>query len=216
MPEFEVPNLKTEKRAGVINQLGVINNPDRFDKNLSEEEKKKLDERAGSAQSLVVIMRKISGSGPIIDIDKGRTIVPGHKKLDSAPHAKKIVNLFLEQEKINPADYQICVLDSLEAENFNQEAKVAFGKTGGKSTDSAIYLALLSAYHQKPISRSVAATGALFSSAKKGKINEQEFTLQPGTNLPIRGLKYKTQTATEKGVDRLVLSKYQTVPLWSR
>src|SRR5688500_17293214 len=71
---------------------------------------------------------------------------------------KKIINLFLEQEKINPADYQICVLDSLGAENFNQEDEVSFGKSIGKSIGSAVFLALLSAYHQQPISRAVAAT----------------------------------------------------------
>jgi hypothetical protein len=73
----------------------------------------------------------------------------------------------------------------------------------------------LSAYHQKPISHSVAATGALSLSTKitkKGKINGQEFIIQPGTNQPIRGLKWKTQAATEKGVNRLVLSKFQLSP----
>jgi len=76
-------------------------------------------------------------------------------------------------------------------------------------------LAFLSAYHQQPISHSVTATGALSLSAKvtkRGKVNEQEFIINPGTNLPIQGLKWKTQAATEKGIDRFVLSEYQSPP----
>lgn len=214
IPELETPDLKTEKRVGVINELGVIHNPDRLNKNLSEEERQRLDNHAGSAQSLVVIMRKIPGGEPIINVDKGQTIIPNYKK-NPVHNTKKIIKLFLEQEKINPIDYQICVLDSLEAENFNREDRVSFGKGGGKSSDSAVYLALLSAYHQKPISHSVATTGALWLSTRKGKINQQEFTIQSGTNLPILGLKWKIQAATKKGVDHLVLSKYQTAPLLS-
>lgn len=43
-------------------------------------------------------------------------------------------------------------------------------------------------------------------------MNEQEFIIKPGTNLPIEGLKWKTQAATKKGINRLVLSKYQSPP----
>ena len=165
---------------------------------------------------MVVIIRKIPGGGPIIKIDKGQSNTPViREKKELIHHSKKIINLFLEQEKINPADYQICVLDSLGIKNFGQEGKIAYGRSAGKSAGSALYLALLSAFHKKPISQSVAATGALSLSTKiikKGKVNEQEFTISPGTNLPIRGLKEKTQAATEKGINRLVLSKYQSPP----
>jgi len=70
----------------------------------------------------------------------------------------------------------------------------------------------LSSLHQKPISSKVAATGALIMQEQKGIVNKQEIVLAPGTNLPIAGLKEKTMACAEKGINRLVLSKYQTSP----
>jgi len=70
----------------------------------------------------------------------------------------------------------------------------------------------LSALHQKPISSKVAATGILIMQEQKGIVNKQEIVLAPGTNLPIAGLKEKTMACAEKGINHLVLSKYQTSP----
>ncbi|CAG8768178.1 202_t:CDS:1, partial [Ambispora leptoticha] len=181
-----------EKRIGVINELMVMYNLDRNDKNIPKKEQRKMNKYVGSTQNLVVIMRKIPGGGPVINIDKNQFDNSAHARKHSADYTKKIINLFLKQEKINPSHYQISVLDSWGVENFGQEIKINFGRSGGKSAGSAVYLALLSAYHQKPLSRTVAATGALSLSTKiikKGKINDQEFTIIPGTNLPIQGLK---------------------------
>jgi len=82
----------------------------------------------------------------------------------------------------------------------------------GKSTGSTIYLALLSALHQKPISKQIAATGALAMKETKRIFDAQEINLPKGTNLPIGGLRKKVFAAAEKGVNRLVLSKYNTSP----
>ena len=191
---------------GVINELSVMFNWDG----------KSEDKYIGSTQNMVVIVRKIPSGGPVINISKGQFNAPMVRDEKLVGHyTKKIINLFLKQEKLNPTNYQICVLDSLGVENFVQEAKVAYGRNRGKSAGSAVYLVLLSAYHQKPISRSVAATGSLSLSTKiikRGKVNEQEFTIPVGTNLPISGLKWKAQAATEKGINRFVLSKYQSPP----
>jgi ATP-dependent Lon protease len=73
-------------------------------------------------------------------------------------------------------------------------------------------LVLLSTLHQKPISRSVAATGTLIMSEQKGTVNGREIILAPGTNLPIAGLKEKVIACAEKGINKLVLSKYQSPP----
>lgn len=214
IPEPDIPDLKAEKRIGVINELCVMFNFDRLDKDIPKEEKKNLDKYVGLTKNMVVIVRKIPDGGPIINIEKGQFNAPMvHKQIGY--HTKKIINLFLSQEKINSANYQISVLDSLGVENFGQEAKVAFGRSGGKSAGNALYLALLSAYHQRPISRQVAATGALSLSTKiikKGKVNNQEFAINPGTILPIEGLKWKTQVATDQGINRFVFSKYQSPP----
>jgi hypothetical protein len=68
--------------------------------------------------------------------------------------------------------------------------------------------------HQKPIAKSVASTGVINTSQKKnkGKINGQEINLVPGDNLPIAGLNGKSHSAVEKGINRLVLSAYNTSP----
>lgn len=92
---------------------------------------------------------------------------------------------------------------------------VNFGNSSGSSGRSAIYLALLSALYQKPISRQVAATGTVTTSEQKGMLNGQEIILEPGSNLPIIGLKEKVEACIEKGINKLVLSKYQTAPLLS-
>ncbi|CAG8504891.1 5622_t:CDS:10 [Racocetra fulgida] len=76
----------------------------------------------------------------------------------------------------------------------------------------AIYLALLSVLHWKPISRQVAATGTLGMSEQKGTINGQEIILPPGTNLPIAGLREKIIACAEKGINKVVLSKFQSSP----
>jgi len=89
---------------------------------------------------------------------------------------------------------------------------INFGNSSGGSGGSAIYLALLSALHQKPISHQVAATGTLTTSKSKGTVNGQKIILEQGTNLPITGLKEKTMACVEKGINKLVLSKYQSSP----
>jgi hypothetical protein len=126
---------------------------------------------------------------------------------------KKIIKLGFKLESINPTNYQIAILNAIGAENFGQEKKVSYGNTDGKSAGSALYLAFLSALHQKPIARSVAATGRLAGGTKKAQTAAKtEIVLPAGTNLPIRGLKAKITGAVEKGINRFVLSKYQTFP----
>ncbi|CAG8561645.1 22934_t:CDS:2 [Racocetra persica] len=64
----------------------------------------------------------------------------------------------------------------------------------------------------EPISRQVAATGTLGMSEQKGTINGQEIILPPGTNLPIAGLREKIIACAEKGINKVVLSKFQSSP----
>ncbi|CAG8680293.1 10001_t:CDS:2, partial [Ambispora leptoticha] len=77
---------------------------------------------------------------------------------------------------------------------------------------SAVYLAILSALTKKPNSAQVAATGAIAEELTKGKINDQEVSLEKGANLPISGLKEKIAACVKKGINKLVLSKYQSSP----
>ncbi|CAI2181159.1 20289_t:CDS:1 [Funneliformis geosporum] len=111
--------------------------------------------------------------------------------------------------------YKSNILSCVGAEFFKKEREVNAGCSTGKSSGSAVVLAMLSAYHQKPISRSVATTGSIAGRAKtqKAKTTEgKEMDLPAGTNLPITGLKLKIEGAIEKGIDRFVFSKYQTSP----
>jgi ATP-dependent Lon protease len=145
--------------------------------------------------------QKILADAPLI---KGS----GSKK---RKYTKKIINLACSSEKINLQQYEISLLECIGVEKFEKEDTVVFGKIG-KSAGSTLYLALLSAFHKKPISRQMAATGALAGGPKKGKVNNQEVQLAAGTNLPIGGLKEKTLACYQKGINKLVLSKYNSTP----
>jgi predicted ATP-dependent protease len=114
----------------------------------------------------VVIGRKVSWGGQIY-IDKAYFNAPMCRdEKQSGHYVKRIINFALQQENINPDKYDIFVLSAAGRENFGQEQKIGFGRSGGKSAGSALYLALLSALAQKPLSCQVAATGALSLSTK--------------------------------------------------
>ena len=216
LPNEDIPDLKFKKRIGVINELFVT-----FDFDLlvspkeERKETKKDDIYVGGSKPLVVIVRKVPAGGKI-NIDKGYFSAPMTREEKQAGHyTKRVINFALKQENLDPQQHEIFLLSGLGREYLGKEYKAGFGKSGGKSAGSALYLALLSAIYQKPIDSKVASTGALSISTKRkkwGKVNGQEFQLVPGTNLPIGGLKHKISAAIEKGVDCFVLSKYQTSP----
>jgi predicted ATP-dependent protease len=114
-------------------------------------------------------VRKVSSDGQI-HIDKGYFNGPMIREEKQAGHyVKRVVNFALQQENINPGQYDIFVLSAAGRENLGQEGKIGFGQIGGKSAGSALYLALLSALTQKPLSCQVAATGSLSLSTKRKK-----------------------------------------------
>lgn len=160
-------------------------------------------------------MRKIATDGPIINISQGLFNAPMiREEKQLGYYVKKLILFILNQENLDPRQYEISFLSCAGAENYGQEKKIGFNRSAGKSGTSATFLALLSALYQKPIAKEVAATGALTLNKrfKKGKINDEEIQLVSGTNLPINGLKEKVAACVEKGINRLVLSKYQSSP----
>jgi len=111
-------------------------------------------------------VRKVSSGGQIY-IDKGYFNAPMTREEKQAGlYVKRVVNFALQQENVNPSKYDIFILSAAGRENLGQESKVGFGRAGGKSAGSALYLALLSALTQKALSCQVAATGALSLSTK--------------------------------------------------
>jgi predicted ATP-dependent protease len=127
-------------------------------------------------------------------------------------YVERLINFVLSQEKINSQHYQISISLPRGAENTGRELETSHSSVG-KSFGSAIYLALLSALHKKPISKQVAATGYVATRPKKGNnVKGVEIGLSPGTNLPIGGLKHKVSAAIANGVNRLVFSKYNSSP----
>src|SRR3954454_24262772 len=90
----------------------------------------------------------------------------------------------------------------------------------GESGTISLYLSLLSAYHQKPISKEVAATGFL-NIGDYSKFNhcpwclQEEIAKNPSKNLakhkvsPVDGLEYKIPATVEAGVKKLILSAEQ-------
>lgn len=212
--EKEAPDLKAEKRIGVINELFVTYDIDRLlDK--SEKIEEEDDLYIGGTKPLVVIVRKVPYGGKI-NIDKGYFNAPFTLEgKDAGYYAQRVINFTLNQENLNPNQYEIFLLSALGAEYLGREIKAGMGRVAGKSAGSALHLALLSALYQKPIANKVASTGALSLSTKRtkwGKVNEQKFPLVPGTNLPIGGLKHKVLAMDKKGFNCLILSKYQSSP----
>ena len=131
---------------------------------------------------------------------------------DTLKYIKKLIEFILQRENINPQQCEISVLNCIGSENFGREGDVKEGMVLGKSIGVAYSLGLLSAIHQKPINQKIAATGFVSTKTKKAKINDQKINLPAGAVLPIGGIKAKSFAATEKGINRLVLSKYQSSP----
>lgn len=214
IPEKEVPNLKAKKRIGVINELFVMFDFEKFkDESISEEEWRK-NPYIGGTKNLVIIVQKIVTGGPIINISQGLFNAPTSEKKQLGHYIKKLILFTLNRENLDPRQYKVSFLSCAGAENYGREKKIAYNRSAGKSATSATFLALLSALYQKPIAKEVAATGALTLTKyfKKGKINGKEIQLVVETNLPIKGLKEKVAACVEKGINRLVLSKYQSSP----
>ena len=214
IPELDIPNLKSEQRIGVINGLMIMPNPLLNDPDISVEEQLKIYETnhwVGRVKDLIIIMRKIPSGGPKINIDK-RFGMRNEGEIGDQSHVRKIINFTLHQENINLSQCEISVLWAIGAERFGNEWDVNCGNSRGSSGDSAIYLALLSNIHKKSLSAKVAATGIITMKERKGILNGKEIILEPGTNLPIAGLKEKVSACFEKKVNHLVLSKYQSSP----
>ncbi|RHZ37653.1 S16 family serine protease [endosymbiont GvMRE of Glomus versiforme] len=217
LPPEIIPNLKAEKSIGVINTLsyllGIPCSVIEKRKTMSEEEKnawkKKMEnEELGVSNKAIFIVRK--SSSPTINFD--RKIHGASPYGNTLKYVEKLVKFAFQQENINSNNYEISVLSCIGAENFGKEGDIQYGNVIGKSIGVAYYLGLLSAIHQKPINQAVAATGVVNLKERKGKINEQEVNLSAGAVLPIAGLRGKTIAGTEKGVSRLVLSKYNSSP----
>ncbi|RHZ36939.1 hypothetical protein [endosymbiont GvMRE of Glomus versiforme] len=217
LPPEIIPNLKAEKSIGVINTLsyllGIPCSVIEKWKTMSEEEKnawkKKMEnEELGISSKTILIARK--SSTPTINFD--RKIHGASPYGNTLKYVEKLVKFAFQQENINSNNYEISVLSCIGAENFGKEGDIQYGNVIGKSIGVAYYLGLLGTIHQKPINQAVAATGVVNLKERKGKINEQEVNLPAGVVLTIAGLRGKTIAATEKGISRLVLSKYQSSP----
>ena len=181
------------------------------DETITKEEMIKIieEEKSGLVKDLVVIVRKVDHGGKKINLDK--RIAGPSPYGNTRKYTQKLIEFTLKQENLDPNQYEIFLLNCIGASQLDE---ILACNSIGKSYGSAIYLALLSALHQKSIAKSVASTGVINTSQKnkKGKINDQEVDLPQGTNLPIAGLKGKSSAAVEKGINRLVLSAYNSSP----
>ena len=193
--EKEIPDLTSQKRIGAINGLTFMPDP------------QKIDEESGGwlwvgrVKDLIVIVQKVPNSESRINIDE-RFGFGNEDERGDRGQVRKIINYALQLEKLDPRQYEVSVLWAIGAQRFGKEADINFGNSSGGSGGSAIYLALLSALQQKPISRQVAATGVLTMLERKGMINGQQIVLEPGTNLPITGLQEKITACVKKELIR--------------
>jgi hypothetical protein len=224
IPEKDIPDLKTKKRIGVINELGIKVDIERSG---SKEYREEMERKGGSgywempylgvSRELVVIMRKTTGSSKI-NIDENIQESPldfdNYDKNTTRDYIENLVNLaFSKENRINSQHYEISIIVCLGTENLGKETDLGWGKTSGSSAGSAIYLAFLSSLHQKPISNKITATGTIKINEEKVKnLNGQEVVLRKGDNIPIGSLKEKAAVAAEKGFNQLILSKYHSSP----
>ena len=140
LTEQEIPDLKTKQRIGVINSLLVLL------------DWKKAD-YIGTVCDLVVIVRKISGSGePIINIDfkllNDLPMMPnsGNK---TKKYFQRIINLFCDEKDIKLKQREIFIFIPIGAERFGKEETITYGRIGGKSSGSSLCLALLKHFIRK-------------------------------------------------------------------
>lgn len=163
IPEEEIPDLTSQERVGVINGLIFMPNPKMYDESISTEEKLEIAENnhwVGRTTDLVIIVRKIPHGGPQINIDEGFGM-RNEGEWGDRGQVRKIINLAFQQENIDPQQCEVSVLWTIGVHRFGNEWDINCGSSRGSSGGSAIYLALLSVLHRKPISRQVAATGTL-------------------------------------------------------
>lgn len=225
IPEPDIPDLKAEKRIGVINELAVKVDIERGSSNEYMEEMKRKGGSGyweipylGVSRKLVVIVRKIPAGGPKINIDENIQESPmdfdNYDKNTTRDYMENLVKLAFGQENnTNSQQHEISIITCLGTENLGKETDLNWGKTSGSSAGSAIYLAFLSSLHQKPISNKITATGTIKMKEEKVKnLNGQEVILKKGDNIPIGNLKEKVVAAVEKGFNQLVLSKYHSAP----
>ena len=97
---------------------------------------------SGFVKNLVVVIRRTPPGEPAVNLDKR---IPGASPFgNTRQYTQNLITFFSQQEKVSPQQYQISFLECLGAEYFNKEGDVKYGTSYGKSTGSAIYLALLS------------------------------------------------------------------------
>lgn len=179
----DIPDLNSPQRIGVIKGLGIIIN--------KEEEKNNplsrfFQEQKGTCDDLVVVARETSAdnwTSPQINID--RRIWNEAEQT----YFREIIEAVLAQETNNPSKWEVSILYA------NAE-----GQFEGKSAGTALYLALLSAIHKKPLAKILASSGELV-------INEQKV-------LDVGGLKGKITAAFNRGVRSLVLPERNSLPSW--
>ncbi|KLL02493.1 MAG: hypothetical protein MRERC_1c092 [Mycoplasmataceae bacterium RC_NB112A] len=218
IPETDIPDLKAEKRTGVIRELAIIPDFEKLSRGELDFSNPNLTPYKGVSRNLIVVVRKIPNNELKINLDNNIQEAPIDFESDknaTRNYIQELVNFTLSQEKsINPKQYEISLLWSLGIENFQKEEEIGWGGTSGSSAGSAIYLALISAFHQKNISHKVCATGTIKMNEEKVKNLKtgQEVILKKGDNLPIGGLKAKATGAAEVGLNQLVLSKYHSSP----
>ena len=156
----EIPNLTASKRRGVIKMLGVD-----FDR--------AGDEVGGQCNELVVFLvpfssrltlrTKINQSN-LTEIDSHLQIeysqgIAEETKQSNHKIIKAVIKNFLQSSVDNEWEWDIYVL--INEKNVGKAKRNSVGHNSGTSADSALYLALTSAYLEIPLSDKVAITGTL-------------------------------------------------------
>jgi hypothetical protein len=211
-----LPDLKEKERKGVAKSLTVV-----FKRDKEAIIDNIIDERTNDQITFL-----IPRTTPITSQSLPELLREGQKpdffytmsgSKNAVVHEKIITSFFIwrvlkEQRSWN---YNIYVLENNEDNLVGRYLPVS-----GNSAAVVWYLSLLSAYHQKPISREVAATGAIeigrlpkfqcvhcFQENELSKNMEENFSQNQITS--VGALALKSKSAVESGAKKLILSTEQ-------
>lgn len=205
-----LPGLREEKRIGIVNFLETVSgeNIDKY----------------GSVGNLVTFL--IPRATPVIKKELSNLLAKD--KINFFYAERNAVKDTVAYERVIVTFFVWKILKKKESWLYNiytlktdrEEKNPPFAPVKGNSDAVTRYLSLLSAYHQRPISKEVAATAVLdigkyskmwctqcFQRNELAKNLEENFT--KNKIIPVSGLKYKIPAAVKAGVKKLILSNEQ-------
>ena len=214
MNKVVLPDLRKEKREGVVKQLGVMGRKKGSEIVFGEK---------GEVSDLVIFLvprfESINRQNfpELLEKEKSGFFYTIHGNKGVVAYEKSLISYFIRKilQKGGSWDYNVYLLDVDKYGSTNKSTPIM-----GNSGSVSLYLSLLSAYYQKPISKEVVATGCI-DVENYLQFNYCPFCLKVTEELrnnfsqsrvrSVGELLLKSKVAVETGVKKLLLSVEQKV-----